>query len=326
MKKSTVFVTLFDSHYLSRGLVLYESLINVMHDFILYIIAFDNKVYAKLRECNLRNVVLISLEEFEDEDLLKIKGSRSQKEYCWTCSSKSIKYVIEHFGVDECTYIDADIMFFDNPRKLIDELQTNQDEVLITEHRYSDYCDQTYSSGKYCVQFLTIKNQEKGMKVLNWWVDRCLEWCFARTEAGKFGDQMYLNSFSTLFDGVHVLQDIGGGVAPWNVDQNTYREYDGKVYLKTKETQEEMPVVFYHFEAMTFFDKDVVKLSDAMYHIPDTAISCLYKRYIRMMEYVCRKYFLLEEKSIWKCEKNFRDDDMDCLDHSKLYYNYSLFV
>ncbi len=141
------FVTLFHSNYMSRGLIMYESLKKEMTDFHLFIIAVDKTTYDRLTDWNLDKVSVISLEEFEDEDLLRVKGERTAAEYCWTCSSKSILYIIERFHVPACTYVDADICFFSDPEELFQEL-SEQDAVLITAHRYSDYCDQTKVSGK----------------------------------------------------------------------------------------------------------------------------------------------------------------------------------
>jgi len=323
--KKRCFVTLFNSRYLSRGLVMYESLMKHMDDFILYIIAFDAKSYKKLAELNLKNVILISLWEFEDEELLKVKSGRTDGEYCWTCSSKSILYVLEKYNEDECTYVDADVYFFDNPTCLLEELG-EEDSVLITEHRYSDYCNWAESSGKYCVQFLTIKNDTAGMRVLRWWKDRCIEWCYNRAEDGRMGDQKYLDEFCERFEKVHELQHLGGGVAPWNVSQYTFMREKDKVYLRRKGMDEKIPLIFYHFHGLQFFDKDVVHLTHNSYRIPDTAIAYVYKAYIKATESVSKKYKLFDEKYCWKNEEKFRDSDMDALKHELNYYNYGLFT
>ena len=47
------------------------------------------------------------------------------------------------------------MFFYSNPRVLYDEMGANS--VLITEHRYTKEYDQSATSGKYCVQFVTFK-------------------------------------------------------------------------------------------------------------------------------------------------------------------------
>lgn len=64
-------------------------------------------------------------------------------------------YVLDHYDVDSCTYIDADLYFFSSPQILIDEVGDNS--VMITEHRYTEKYDQTKTSGKYCVQFVFLR-------------------------------------------------------------------------------------------------------------------------------------------------------------------------
>lgn len=301
---------------------MYESLKKVMDHFHLYIIAFDQLAYRKLKEFDLEKVTVISLEEFEDEELLRVKEERTAAEYCWTCSSKAALFILEHIGVPECTYIDADLCFFSNPAVLLQELGEDN-AVLITAHRYSEYCDQTIQSGKYCVQFVTFRNNKKGMDVLRWWAERCIEWCFAVNEEKRFGDQKYLDYFHDKFEGVHDLEHIGGGVAPWNVSQYSFWQENGQIFMKENKSGRKEALIFYHFHSLIFFDKDVVHLADNMYKIPDTAITCVYKKYIRYTEEVCRKYRL--EESVWKNKNRFRDNDLDRLDHKKNYYQYSLF-
>ena len=84
------FCTLFDSGYLSRGLAMYESLNRHCKDFHLYVFAFNDECFSVLKSLYLANMTVISLPEFEDEELLKVKPTRSRGEYCWTCSSSTI--------------------------------------------------------------------------------------------------------------------------------------------------------------------------------------------------------------------------------------------
>ena len=86
-----IYCTLFDSNYLDKGLVLYDSMCEQLGDFRLYVFAFDDRCYDLLKKENLRNMIVVSLQEFETEELLKVKKERTAAEYCWTCSP-SVSY------------------------------------------------------------------------------------------------------------------------------------------------------------------------------------------------------------------------------------------
>ena len=92
-------------------------------------------------------------------------------------------------------YIDADMRFYSDPKILADEMKDKS--VLISQNIVTLlYYDQTHLSGKYCVQFVGFRNDDRGMKALRWWRNACLEWCYARTEDGKFGDQKYIDDWT----------------------------------------------------------------------------------------------------------------------------------
>jgi hypothetical protein len=276
------FCTLFDSNYLSRGLALHESLVRNVNRFHLYIFAFDDRSQAILKQLNLEHTTLIPLGEFEDASLLAVKPTRSKAEYCWTCTPSTIRYVINRFGVDHCTYIDADMYFYTDPGALIEEMGT--DSVLITPHYYtSKYAYFANTSGVYCVQFVTFRNDDKGMHVLNWWANACIEWCYARFEDGKFGDQKYLDQWTATFQGVHVLQHRGGGVAPWNAEQYAFRTENGKPFARLTETGRDYPVIFFHFHGVKFFSNASVDLSST-YYINRNTVEHVYFPYLEALE------------------------------------------
>lgn len=287
------FCTLFNSAYLSRGIVLYESLVQNCKDFHLYVFAFDDKTFEFLSNANYKNLTPISLKQFEDEKLLSIKTTRSAAEYCWTCTPSTILYCLNNFKIDNCTYIDADMCFYSDPNVLIDEMKGNS--VLITEHRYTTKYDQTKKSGKYCVQFITVFNTTEGMEVVNWWRERCIEWCYARHEDGKFGDQKYLDVWPEKFKGVHELKHLGGGLAPWNVQQYDFSNEKGVLIGKERSSGKRFEAVFFHFHSLKFFDDDMVLLTDPGYDLNENVIDLIFKPYVRKLNQVKKQINLRDD-------------------------------
>jgi len=269
------FCTLFDSNYLSRGLVMYRSLVATGADFHLYIYAFDDLCLDILRDMGLPQITVVSMAEFENEQLLSVKSTRTPVEYCWTCTSHIIGHALSTYHLDEITYLDADMFFYASPALLLDEFHRSGASVLLTEHRYSFVYNQSKKSGIYCIQFITFRNDERGLSALTWWQDRCLEWCFAYVEDGKFGDQKYLDDWQTRFIGVHVLEHVGGGVAPWNIQR----------YSLQKEGEQHrvggQQLIFYHFHGYKFYGDGTLNLGD--YWLRSSVIDMLYRPYSRLV-------------------------------------------
>jgi len=254
------FCTLFDSNYLSRGLALYHSLKDNCDDFHLYIFAFDNLTYKILNEANPEFATIISLDQFENEELLRVKSQRSVAEYCWTCTPSTIDYVISNYNVENCTYIDSDLIFYNSPKVLFDELQ-NGKNVIITEHRYAKTTNlyEKNRAGRFCVQFVTFTNHEDSLNVLRTWRDQCIDWCYARYEDGKFGDQKYLDEWPDKYPNVHILNHLGGGLAPWNVSSYNFG-IDKKIYGIDKISKSNFEIIFYHFHFVRFYQNNTVDI------------------------------------------------------------------
>ena len=245
------FCTLFDSNYLPRALVMYHSLVATDEDFTLYVVCFDNLALELLNKLKLAHLIAIPLSDFESKELLAVKKTRTAGEYCWTCTPHVIRHVLDTYKLVQVTYLDADLCFYQKPSVLLEELKQANASVLITEHRYTPIYDYSATSGIYCVQFMTFNRDERGLEALQWWQDRCLEWCYNRHEDGKFGDQKYLDDWKTRFEGVHVLQHLGGGVAPWNVQQYKVHLSKNNIYV------DEYPIVFYHFQDYKYYKNGI---------------------------------------------------------------------
>ncbi len=259
------FCTLFDSYYLDKGLALYRSLEKQSKDFRLFLFCFDDRSYEVLQSLQLEHAEIIHHTAIEDERLLAVKKERSKAEYCWTCTPVIIEYVLEHFPVDNCTYIDADMYFFADPQLLFDEISKAKANVVITPHRFTNSVkDQRTQrrSGKYCVEFNYFDQSENAREALNWWKERCLEWCYHLYEPERMGDQKYLEKFPVLFQGVHELQYLGGGIAPWNLNQYSLDRVDGDfIHLMEKATGIRFQVVLYHFQNLRYINEHTANIS-----------------------------------------------------------------
>jgi len=213
------FVTLFDARFLAMGLALYQSLVAQARPFVLWVVCMDEEVEAALRHLQLEHLRLLPVAELETARLLAVKPTRSSREYCWTLTPFVPAAVLARDPeAERVTYLDADLYFFGAPAVLLDELTTSGKDVLITAHAYAPpYADTEARNGRFCVQFLCFRRSPQAQQVMDWWQERCLEWCYNRYEGDKFGDQKYLDAWPQLFAAqVHVATQTECTLAPWN--------------------------------------------------------------------------------------------------------------
>lgn len=259
------FCTLFDSAYLDKGIALYESMKRCTNDFHLYIYAFDDKSYEILKKSASRELSVILFRDIITDELKRVRKERSQAEFCWTCTPYIIRYTIDYFELDMCTYVDADLFFYSNPQVLIKEMLDSKSSVQIVEHRYPGYWEyerMKKRNGIYCVQFNTFKNDINGRRVLKWWEEQCLLCCSDSGENGTFGDQKYLDCWTEKFEGVQVLQHCGGGVAPWNIaGYRLVGEKDRQIILEQYKSKKTAVLVFYHFHDFKYIDSEHVNVN-----------------------------------------------------------------
>lgn len=256
------FVTLFDSLFLPQGLALHMSMERHAGNYTLWILCVDDEVHEVLFKLNLPNVRLLQLCRLETPELLAVKPNRSKGEYCWTLTPFAPRFVFEADAeVPRVTYLDADLWFRKNPEPIFLEFDASGKDVLITDHAYAPEYDQSATSGQYCVQFMTF-TRDGGEVVRKWWEEKCIEWCFARFEDGKFGDQKYLDDWSERFpDRVHVLQHQEWMLAPWN---SIRFPYSG--------------AICHHFHGLRISDGERVVLAN--YVVPPPTITYVYAPYL----------------------------------------------
>lgn len=276
MDKIRNFCTLFNHVFLDRGLVLIESLLRHHEKAQIVVFAFDDLVSEVLSKKADPRIKIVRLSEFEDEELLAVKSERSLGEYCWTATPSTILYCIEKLGMDHCAYLDADLCFFHNTEEFLPEMIRSNKHVMITPHFYTPKFDQSEASGIYCVQYMLFRGTDQGIKILRDWRKDCLEWCFARIEPGRFGDQKYLDYWEERYgEAILVCSDRGMGVAPWNVQQ--YRRIGDAGWLLRHSQHDSFSMKFYHFHEFKVLKNG--KSFRGWYPLPKWARRTLYPFY-----------------------------------------------
>lgn len=239
------FCTYFDSHYLLRGLALYRSLKDRCPSFQLFVLCMDKTCYEILSALNLPSIHLIALEDFEknDRELLEAKKNRNLIEYYFTCTPSLPLFIFNHWQeTNLLTYLDADLFFFADPAPLYDEIAHHS--IAIIPHRFSPHLQHHEKNGIYNVGWVSFQRNEHALSCLQWWREKCIEWCYDRVEERRFADQKYLDEFPERFKDVIALAHKGANLAPWNLSN-----YSIQKDLKDGLRVDNQPLLFFHFHA-----------------------------------------------------------------------------
>jgi len=241
------FGTLFNINYLSQGLSLFESLKNTTQSFKLFILCLDDVTHQYFLEAKLHEVIPISLNTIENHypELKEVKNKRTLVEYYFTLSPILPLYILDHFHeVDQITTLDADIYFFSDPTPIFIEMGNNS--ILITPHKFPKVLKNLEINGLFNVSFQSFKKDDIALKCLTKWKQQCIEWCYDRLEDNRYADQKYLDSWTTDYPGVKILDNKGAGLAPWNAENYEYTLKENNIHVDGEK------LIFYHFQGLKF--------------------------------------------------------------------------
>jgi hypothetical protein len=241
-----VYCTYFDHNYLSRGLALYYSLQRHAPGSRLWVLCLSETCYRALVALDLPNLVPRSLADFEaaDTQVAATRSSRSAIEYYFTCSPAWMLYVLDReVGAEWVTYLDGDLYFFVSPEPIYDELRDCS--VAIIPHRFTTKIARMLKYGTYNVGWVGMRNDRDGRGVIEWWRQKCVEWCHDYVDGGRFADQGYLDEFAGLSPRVKVIEHLGANLAPWNIGNYKMTVVDGEVRIDGR-----WPLIFFHFQGL----------------------------------------------------------------------------
>jgi hypothetical protein len=282
--KMLYFCSYFDSNYLPRALALYQSLVTHCDGFRFFVLCLDREVRKQLQDASLENVCAITLDQLEafEPALLTVKDSRTPAEYYFTCGPSFIRYTLMNCpGGTVLTYLDADLYFFASPRPLLEIL--GSDSIGIIENRYPRRHPDWLRFGKYNVGWISFRRDERAEACLAWWSRQCIQWCFDRTENGRYADQKYLDEWPERFPGVRILNHKGANVAPWNRANYCFSKHENTLYV------DDAPLVFFHFQGLKEIRPWLVDSNlGCSFRFPDRVLRRdVFGAYLRELRRVC---------------------------------------
>ena len=251
-----------------------ETLARHCPDSFTYVLCMNEQTHLILDALQLPRVELLRLTTVEDADLLRVKPGRSIAEYCWTLSSAFCWHLmIDKPEIQTLTYLDSDMMFFSNVEPLFEEIGAAS--IAIIEHRFQPRLAHLEVYGRFNVEWVGFRRTETGLRCLKTWRDQCIDWCFARVENGRLGDQKYLDAWPAAFSGdLHVLQHKGAGVAPWNFSNYQYSLRDQNIFV------DEKPLIFYHFHQFQLLTGGRFDYMSTSYSGGASLPAAIYERYV----------------------------------------------
>ncbi|MGE6551253.1 glycosyl transferase [Bacillus mycoides] len=324
------FCVIVGTEYVVKIIALQQSLIQYSQKFTLWVCCINPLAYSLLKEMNLANVNLLQVEELEDNELKAIKKKRKVNEYCWTLKSVLIEHLLVNYDLPSILYCDGDLCFFSDPTIIFEEW--GEHSIFLTPQRDRDWVEKMY--GKYQAGLIGFKNDLYGLKSVRWWKDKCLDWCSAEPEDGKFGDQKYLDFIPIYFPKVKVSNNLGINAAPWNCIYNNDYKIDktkNDIYIETDK------LIVYHFACITIFNENDFDLwSLGAISIPNNILNHIYTPYLERIQFVLkqlREKFnkntkqLLSTKDINEAQTLYKDSQLRRkMNQSNHFMNFSMII
>ena len=216
-----------------------------MGDFRLWVLALTPECESELRRIRPTGVEVVSLSELEgaDPDFLKSRETRSLVEYYFTSTPCFLRDLLKRNPeIGRITYLDADMFFFSDPGPV--ERAAEPSSIAITPHRFRPELESHRKYGIYNVGWLSFRADAAGKECLEGWRKQCLEWCRDEPEAGRFGDQGYLDAWPDRYTNLMVIDQPGFNEAPWNVEVGKLIKKNGKILTGNQQ------LMLFHFQGL----------------------------------------------------------------------------
>ena len=192
---------------------------------------------------------ILHLEDLPIENPRGWAFRHSLVEMCTAVKGIGALEIVRRYAPKKLFYFDPDIVVFGRLEALGEALDRHA--VLLTPHltdperSRQGILDNEISAlkhGIYNLGFIGVRCEGEGLRCLQWWSDRLLEFCRDDIPRGLFTDQRWADLIPAMFDDVRVLREPEYNVATWNLSNRAATGHVPDAILVNGR-----PLGFYHF-------------------------------------------------------------------------------
>ncbi len=256
----TYYFTSITASYMAKARVLCETLKKFNKDAIFVLSIADSIPESVDLKNELFDHVIMAdtLDSIGNKNIFFFKHTVT--ELCTALKPFIALEIIKRFNAGKIIYLDPDIAVFSELSEL--ESMLDKYSMIFTPHQLQPEDEDHYirhneilflKRGTYNLGFFAVKADGEGVRFLNWWSSRLLNYCFddnyellealeKKGLLGMFTDQKWIDLVPSFFDNYHILKDPGYNVCTWNLTRRVIKLTGTGDYLVDGK-----PLRFFHF-------------------------------------------------------------------------------
>lgn len=195
-----------------------------------------------------------------------IEFSTSIKPFCFNKLFKQ--------NYSKVIYVDPDIYITNSLDEIFGFLDNKS--IILTPHYCNIQTDYTGSVteeeilfvGIYNLGFVAIKNDSTGIQIINWWMNRLANKCYADKIDALHVDQKWIDFIPAFFpNDVLITHHLGINPAIWNLhERELIVNADQQYVIKSNVTNEVFPLLFFHFSGFDPFSPKLINRRHPKYN------------------------------------------------------------
>ncbi len=160
-----------------------------------------------------------------------------------TLLSEISRYILDnHYYI----YLDTDVYFFNPIEKFL--IGNKQSSFVVFQHMYKDK-QQNYPFGKFNAGLVVLKKNDDSDWILTEWSRLCSDWCFLRTEHGRYADQGYLDNLVNYESALGVESTSINLGMHYPLNRKKLKRNNEKILINSE------PLICFHFHGLRIGSK-----------------------------------------------------------------------